>query len=251
VAPGADGAFHSAFLGLADFANGIEELAAFGADVIVDDVLYFTEPMFQDGLVAKAVDTVVDQGVAYFSSAGNAARQSYESAFVRALDGNGDPEHLYVTVAYFDPSCPGFVCYVEEDRGILHDFDPGPGIDFQQAVTIPPGGVLTLVLQWDQPWGSLSAGTGSKSDMDVYLVDAGTNIIVDSIDDNLQSGDAVEILQAQNTGTEPETAYLLITNFTGPEAGILKYVLLNGLSIDIEYPTYSSTTYGHANAAGA
>ena len=54
VAPGADGAFHSAFLGIADFANGIEELAAFGADVIVDDVLYFAEPMFQDGLIAKA-----------------------------------------------------------------------------------------------------------------------------------------------------------------------------------------------------
>ena len=70
VAPDADLEFHSAFNGLASFAQGIEDLAANGADVIVDDVLYFAEPMFQDGIVAQAVDNVVSQGVAYFSAAG-------------------------------------------------------------------------------------------------------------------------------------------------------------------------------------
>jgi hypothetical protein len=67
VAPGANFAFHSAFNGMADFANGITELATIGgADVIVDDVIYFEEPMFQDGIIAQAVDAVVASGVSYF-----------------------------------------------------------------------------------------------------------------------------------------------------------------------------------------
>ena len=71
VAPGAKILFASAFLGDLEFAQSIRDLAAQGADVIVDDVTYFTEPMFQDGPIAKAVADVTAQGVAYFSSAAN------------------------------------------------------------------------------------------------------------------------------------------------------------------------------------
>ena len=83
-APGAGQAFHTAFGGQADFALGIQELAGcpvgsepgctpggVAADVIVDDVIYFSEPMFQDGIIAQAVDHVAGAGVSYFSSAGN------------------------------------------------------------------------------------------------------------------------------------------------------------------------------------
>lgn len=60
LAPGSSQAFHSAFNGgQAGFAQGIIDLANAGADVIVDDVIYFAEPMFQDGVVAQAVDTWV------------------------------------------------------------------------------------------------------------------------------------------------------------------------------------------------
>ena len=37
--------------------------------------------MFQDGPIAQAVDTVKAMGAAYFSSAGNSARNSYEDSF--------------------------------------------------------------------------------------------------------------------------------------------------------------------------
>ena len=76
VAPAARQSFHTAFDGQANFATGILELANdAGADVIVDDVIYFAEPMFQDGIIAQAVDSV-KAGVAYFSSAGNGGRNS-------------------------------------------------------------------------------------------------------------------------------------------------------------------------------
>src|ERR1051325_7320688 len=81
VAPGANLSFASAFNGQAAFAANIQALATAGARVIVDDVIYFAEPFFQDGIIAQAVDSVVARGAAYFSAAGNEARQAYESAF--------------------------------------------------------------------------------------------------------------------------------------------------------------------------
>ena len=80
VAPGADLQFATAFVGgQAGFANNILNLDAAGSDVIVDDVGYFAEPMFQDGVVAQAVDQVVADGKSYFSAAGNSDRKSYET----------------------------------------------------------------------------------------------------------------------------------------------------------------------------
>jgi hypothetical protein len=66
VAPGASLAFATAFIGQASFARNILALQAAGADVIVDDVIVFDEPMFQDGITAQAVDTVKGRGCPLF-----------------------------------------------------------------------------------------------------------------------------------------------------------------------------------------
>ena len=85
VAPGAGLAFYTADNSEADFANGIGKLAASvasggaGAKVIADDVGYFDEPFFQDGIVAQAIDAVEAQGVAYFSAAGNDGTLAYDN----------------------------------------------------------------------------------------------------------------------------------------------------------------------------
>ena len=122
VAPGASQAFHTAFEGQASFAQGIIDLAVAGADVINDDVIYFAEPFYQDGIVAQAVDTVKGMGVAYFSSAGNAGRKAYESPF--------RPSGMFFDIG----------CGPEE----AHDFDPGAGVDTCQQITIPVGRDIDL-----------------------------------------------------------------------------------------------------------
>ena len=67
--------------GAAGKAAAINELCTYGVKIIADDVGYFDEPFFQDGMIAQAVDSAYNSGVAYFTAAGNMARQSYELNF--------------------------------------------------------------------------------------------------------------------------------------------------------------------------
>ncbi|HEU4781454.1 MAG TPA: hypothetical protein VFS58_16350, partial [Steroidobacteraceae bacterium] len=145
VAPGSPLAFYTAFESQEDFAAGIRALAAADSQVIVDDVIYFAEPMFEDGIIAQAVDDVHARGVAYFSSAGNDARLSYESRFELSAE-------------------PGI-------SGPRHDFATGRGVDGLQAATASAGSATLLSLQWDQPSLSANGRRGAQSDVDLWFYD--------------------------------------------------------------------------------
>ena len=71
LAPGAQLYFATANGGQAQFAANILALQQAGCNVIVDDVAYFAEPPFQDGVINQAIDAVSAAGAFYFSSAGN------------------------------------------------------------------------------------------------------------------------------------------------------------------------------------
>ncbi len=129
VAPGASLAFYTATNSEADFANGIAALAAAGATVISDDIGYFDEPFYQDGIVAQAIDTVEATGVAYFSAAGNEGDVSYENTapsfatlsttgptsdeFLLNFDTSGGDDDDYIAGVYRCPRA-GTIC---GDRG--------------------------------------------------------------------------------------------------------------------------------------
>lgn len=231
VAPGADLAFHTAFLGQASFAKGIVDLATVaGADVIVDDVIYLAEPMFQDGIIAQAVDQVVAEGVSYFSSAGNNSRDSYESDFRLGLDDTANRGYRF------------------------HDFDPSDGVDIFQQFTLDDGESILLSFQWDEPFAS-AGGVGSSNDLDIFVFendDLNAKVLESAVDFNV-GRDPVELLFFQNTTGATANFHLAIGKFEpegGPDPTRIKYVEFRQAD-NIEYATNSSTVYGHANAAGA
>ncbi|SDK97699.1 Por secretion system C-terminal sorting domain-containing protein [Catalinimonas alkaloidigena] len=249
VAPASSLAFSSAFLGQANFAQSILNLASAGSDVIVDDVFYYAEPMFQDGIIAQAADAVSQNGVPYFSAAGNNYNYSYESFF------RYGGTHMLNDVLSGDTLGTYY----------LHDFDPGPGVDLFQQFTIPPGGDILLSFQWDQPFASVCEGCpGSSTDLDILLVLEDGNFasvlsVLSGINNNLNS-DAVEILSAASASGA--TGYLAIGKYIPEDAGFVEKLLLKyvpsyikyinfGFSDVDEYFTNSSTVYGHANAEHA
>lgn len=242
IAPGAKQMFYTAWMGAAGFAQGIQRLADAGADIIVDDIAYLTMPMFQDGPIAQSVDEVKARGVAYFSSAGNMARLSYENDFVSGR------EPLSSDTA--------------------HDFGKAAGqaSDFYQKITIPQNTGVRIVLQWDDP-AEIAGGAGAKTDLDLFLLDHSKRRIVTSSQDSNIGHNPVEILGIEHS-METTEFYLYISHRAGPAPKHVKYVMfgppapwpddesgvdnenVGAIGIDT-YPTHSGTVYGHANAAGA
>jgi Domain of unknown function (DUF4214)/Subtilase family len=239
VAPGASLSFASAFNGMASFATNIQALAAAGAKVIVDDVLYFAEPFFQDGIVAQAVDNVVAGGGVYFSAASNQGRQSYESVF--------RPGDSFNAGAFSSaPGAPPFF------GGRAHDFNPGGGKDHFQSITIPGQTTVFFTLQWDSPFFSVSGSPGTQNDVDIYLLNSSRSRILAGSTFGNVGGDAVEIFAFTNSGAKPLNVNLMIVKFsdTDPTPGLIKYIYFGSATIN-EFNTNSSTIFGHANAAGA
>ena len=244
LALGADLLFQSGLDGKASYASAIVALAASGADIVVDDLLFLNEPMFQDGVVAQAVDTVAASGVLYYSAAGNQRRQSYESAFSNSGE--------IFCIEFFEPI--GDCDPIYERVGTMHDFDPGPGEDLYQHITVPVDSVLTVALQWDQPFG----GPGPVTDHDVVLLDeTGATYFTISANDNIVTGEGWEVLQFNNSAVLGHgTEFSVIVTYDeidsiGPPATLLKAVFFGkGITIN-EFPTDSPTLFGHANAVGA
>ena len=82
VAPAAQEFFRTGDTSEADFASGIVALqATYGCNVICDDIGYYDEPAFSDGILAQAIDKATAGGATYFSSAGNDGNSGYQATF--------------------------------------------------------------------------------------------------------------------------------------------------------------------------
>ncbi len=267
VAPGASIKFHTALNGERDFADSIIELADKGADVIVDDVSYFAEPFFSDGMIAQAVDIVARRGVPYFTSAGNQARSSYESEF-RPID----------VLVNAGKNLNGGKAVIRR----FHNFGTAQAPAILQPVFLQPdteAGFTVFSFQWDQP--HLTATTyallkarkdsalavGAESDLDLVFFDYKGHVIrlcppgvsrgitCQFTGDRNIGGDAVDIAALFYSGP-PKVAqlfYIGLVHNAGPDPGVVKHAWFDfqGFFGVLDFDTQSGTSVGHANAAGA
>jgi hypothetical protein len=172
IAPEARLGFATAFAGEVEFGDNIRSLAGFPsgslsrpnfkADVIIDDVIYFDEPMFQDGIVAQAVDDVAAAGVSYFSSAGNQpASQAYDAQFRLVPNSAAAAVGTNLNFRNVDPAL---------FKGGFHNFAPTGGQDIAQNIHID--GFAIISFQWNEPFDStpptlgrvLQSGSGTLTD---------------------------------------------------------------------------------------
>ena len=242
LAPGADLLFRSVGIGEADFADGFDELRTCGATVVVDDVRFLTEPMFQDGLVAQAAQRAVAAGVPVFSAAGNQAG-------------------LGVAQTFTDPD----VASEQADLPTGIDFnDFGDGTRFA-SMTIPASCGVTLVLQWNEPF-SGTLGAGASTDLDLYLYEqasASSAILASSVDSQgcsrasgSPAGDPFEILTYVNSAPQARTVYMAVNNFCGASSPTFRVATFGtGCGLPGAFVFQSSVfrapqIYGHAAADG-
>ena len=216
LAPGAKLSFATAVASELGMRNNIIALANAGCDVIVDDVSYYTEPFFEDGPIAQAVDSVYRRGVVYASSAGNAADEFYEAPFT--------PTH---------------------DGGRFHAWDciAGEPSDTAMAVNVPGSGYIILVLQWDDPWGA------SANDYDLHVfLDPALRFEV-SLGADPQTGyeDPIEFVYYANPGESEQLVYLTVELWSG-EPRRLKLAAFR--SNAIEYTVRAGSVFGHHTSHG-
>jgi hypothetical protein len=218
LAPGAELYFATAFKGEADFASNIRALRKAGCDIIVDDVFYYAEPVFQDGIIAQAVNDVTANGALYFSSAGNQGNKNDNTSGVWEgdfLSAGSAPASLGIS-------------------GNVHQFASG-STGIYNTITSNVGPVI---LQWSDPLGQ------SSNDYDLYLLNsAGTQVVVASTDFQNGNADPLEALWYYI----PSGYKLVVVQYSGQR----RYIHLNSFYRGgLQYNTPGQTS-GHSAAVNA
>jgi hypothetical protein len=220
IAPAGSLAFYTAFNSEQDFANGILALAAVGCKGICDDVSYFDEPFFQNGVVAQAIQTVEAEGVTYITAAGNNASNGYRAAWT--------------------PTSGSF------DGTALTDAE-GFGGSLVQTITVTASHANTvqLLLEWNQAYGD------ATSDLEILVFHNGrlygtaTNV----------SSEEPTNPWVDFTFTASGTYQIAIENLSGPNPGLIKEIAEgDGLPVEISGANIGAnigTVYGHAMTPGA
>ena len=176
LAPGAKLYFATAVDSDASFATNILTLKnTYGCDIIVDDVTYPNEAAFQDGVIAKAVNTVKAAGALFFSSAGNSGRLSAGTSGIW----EGDFLDSLTTIEV--PTDPD---WQDIWQGLpIHSWNGLTGGSAANSNPLTADADNVITLKWSDPQG------GAVTDYDLFLFDSGLTTIYDlSYDDQTIPG---------------------------------------------------------------
>ncbi len=207
IGPAFDILFHSRNNSPGDMAEAFEHLQEEGADIITDDISWYSEPVFQDGVVADTIQELYrDHGTLMFGSAGNRNNETYVGT------------------------------WRDDDDDDLHEFAGGDEtLNFELGDTE----TLDVYLHWNEPWGH------SGVDIDLELYDATlSEKVADSDQDNNplfnifgESALPLEVLTfTNNTGARQN--YHLAFRFDDGDspAGISLYFIAMDGSDDLSEP---------------
>ena len=216
MAPGADIIFATAFISEESFADNIIALAAAGCKVIVDDVSYFDEAVFQDSIVAKAVNQVTASGVIYFSAAANSG------SLTKGTSGTWEGD-------FTDGGAVSGYLSTLGETGRVHAFSPTQNFDRLTVAT------QFIILQWSDPL------AGSSNDYDLFILNAaGTSLIGYSADTQSGTTDPIELAYAGDGATFPVNARIVVVKFSGDARAMHIDTERGGLTI-----ATSGATFGH------
>ncbi len=218
MAPGAEIAFHSAFLGVASWADGVLKLADAGCQVLVDDVIYLTMSAYQDGELSQAIEQAVkEHDIVYLSAAGNARAQAVEMAY-NDIDPDNDD---------------GPMAKIPKGND-YHNWNP-EGFDDTLNVLIEPGRSVRFSLFWENPY-SGTLGAGATTDYDLYILDENGSMITSS--DNTQGtieapmGDPYEFTGIYNySETDDLHIKIVVNKHHGPAVNFKLMFWGGGISI--------------------
>lgn len=222
LAPGASLAFYAPSTS-ADMVAGINALAAAGARVVVDDLLFFDEPKFEDGMIAQTARSFSGTGV-YVTSAGNLADIHYHAPYV-GLDAS---------------LTSGGRTYSR-----FHNY-AASGMDVGNTFTLPAFCSVQVELQWSNRFGAAS------DDFDLFIARSSDGLILAaSRDPQTGSQDPRERL-IYTSGSSAVTIYIAIAEFalvSDPASILLDYVVVFSCGNPpggLQYVVAAESIRGHA-----
>ena len=217
LAPGAHLYFATAFGSPAQFAANIEALCDAGADVIVDDVIWLAEGVFQDDVVTKGVNAAVEKGCFFFSAAGNAGNLNDGTAGVWEGDFADVGDDLQID---------------DMSVGDQHEF--AEGVSANRITDVAD----IYLLKWADPLGA------SANDYDLYLLDESRMKVVRA-STTAQDGEQ-DPLESFTRSDEDVDRHLVVVR----AAGEARYIRLNAFRGELEHAT-AGQTFGHPAAENA
>lgn len=213
LAPDASISFHNGGANQTSMAQAINDLCTSkanggaGDDIVVDDMFYYAEPYYQEGVVNQAIQNCVKNGVMYFTIAGNDANRDYQFKY-KDIDPNVRDDHSTTgaKTTYGD------------------DFQEWPNGSAFLPITIPANSQIQADLTWDQPYISFQKDKVNFPliDFDLFLFSKNANTgqmtQIDYSDLHQGKGyynDPYEGISYSNTSNSSVTVYLAVNHWSG------------------------------------
>lgn len=213
LAPGADLYFHDSGSSVLEFNDAITSLANAGCDVICDDIGWLLEPYFEDGVIAQHIDNLLDTtDIIYTSSAGNSANEHYQGLYHNLGDSSAD-----------------FSGGANPSKPYLY-------------ATVPAGGSIQVVMQWDDPFGA------SSNDYDLYLFDSDTDtVITSSVYTQDGNDDPLERVYVQNNSGGEKHFEIIAVAYNAPVDKTLELFVYpgGGTTVDSTNIVKADSIFGH------